>query len=383
MRPIKQAGVVSTHTLLFFAPGASLVVGGSLMLLHVTREAFLFISACMLTYSYEHLRRGGYARFYRRRVVAVVVPYLCWTVIYFFLTLSGTSYSTWGGFAHFWYLVGSGYYQLYYLLVIAQFYVVFPLLLALVRRTGGHHVALVVVSLVLQGVIVGLMHWSVLPSGLRGFWATREIVSYQFYLVAGMVVALHMDEVHRWICGHVRVLLAGTVAAAAVAEGWFLLAAKDVAPWLGSSSDPLQPIAIPFNIGAIACIYLVGVYLVDRRRPTTVRAMIRSGSDDSYGVYLAQMVFITVLTWIGYRRLDHVLPWPVVCLVALVLVFGGSVLLTSVLARTPLSVVLTGRRRQRWSTWLPEPWRRWPVSEEERAVETAVSSPIDPDPAGR
>lgn len=95
------------------------------------------------------------------------------------------------------------------------------------------------------------------------------------------------------------------------------------------------------------------------------------------------MVFITVLTWIGYRRLDHVLPWPVVCLVALVLVFGGSVLLTSVLARTPLSVVLTGRRRQRWSTWLPEPWRRWPVSEEELAVETAVSSPIDPDPAGR
>jgi len=50
MRPVKQVGVVSTHSLLFFAPLATLSVGGALMLLHVTREAFLFISACMLTY---------------------------------------------------------------------------------------------------------------------------------------------------------------------------------------------------------------------------------------------------------------------------------------------------------------------------------------------
>ena len=42
MRPIKQAGVVSTHTLLAFAPAASLATGASLQLLHVTREAFLF-----------------------------------------------------------------------------------------------------------------------------------------------------------------------------------------------------------------------------------------------------------------------------------------------------------------------------------------------------
>ena len=47
MRPVKQAGVVSTHTLLFFAPvAAALTVGASLQLLHVTREAFLFVSAC-------------------------------------------------------------------------------------------------------------------------------------------------------------------------------------------------------------------------------------------------------------------------------------------------------------------------------------------------
>jgi peptidoglycan/LPS O-acetylase OafA/YrhL len=380
MRPVKQAGVVSTHTLLAFAPAASLAVGASLILLHVTREAFLFVSACMLTYSYYSLRRAGYAHFYRRRFVSVAVPYLCWTVIYFFVTLHGASYTPWTGFLHFWYLVGTGYYQLYYLLVIMEFYVAFPLMLMLVRRTEDHHVALLVASGILQVFIVSLMHWNVLPPELRGFWATREIISYQFYLLAGMVVALHLDEVHDWICTHVRSILVSTVAAAVLAEAWYLLAANHVIGWLGSSSDPLQPIVIPFNIGAIACIYVVGVYLVDRRRSTTVRAMVRAGSDDSYGVYLAQMIFILALGWLGWKALDQVVPWPLVSILTVVLVFLACVLLTSLLARTALSVPLTGRQRQHWSTWLPERWRPTPSSPEELAAETAVSSPVDPDP---
>jgi peptidoglycan/LPS O-acetylase OafA/YrhL len=381
MRPVKQAGVVSTHTLLFFAPAASLAVGGALMLLHVTREAFLFISACMLTYSYYALRRGGYGRFYRRRVTAVLIPYLCWTLIYFFVTLPQGSYTPWTGFAHFWYLAASGYYQLYYLLVIMEFYVVFPLLLLLVRRTTGHHVALLVASLCLQVLITSLMHWQVLPPSMTGFWATRDILSYQFYLLSGMVVALHLDEIHAWVCRHVTGMLIATVAAAAVAEVWFVLAARHIVPWLGSATDPLQPIVIPFNIGAIVCIYILGVFLVDRRRSTTVRAMVRSGSDDSYGIYLAQMVFVLALASIGWRHLDGVLPWPVVCVLTLALVFGACILLTSVLARTPLAVPLTGRRRQAWHTWLPERWRRAPATPEELAAEVAVYSPIDPEPA--
>ena len=68
-------------------------------------------------------------------------------MIYFFVTLPSGSYTLATGFGHFWYLVATGYYQLYYLLVIMQFYVLFPAMLALVRRTAGHHVALLAASL--------------------------------------------------------------------------------------------------------------------------------------------------------------------------------------------------------------------------------------------
>lgn len=377
MRPVKQAGVVSTHSLLFFAPGAAITVGGSLMLLHVTREAFLFISACMLTYGYSDLHRIGYRYFYRRRFVSVAVPYFCWTVVYFLVTLPGTRVTLPSAFVHFGFLLGTGYYQLYYLVVIMQFYVVFPALFWLVRRLKSHHAALLAVSLLVQVLVISLMHWGVLPSHLRGFWATREVISYQFYLVAGVIVAMHLDDVHHWLCRHRWSVVGATVLAAAAAEGWYVAAHDHVASWLGSASDPLQPIVIPFNIGAIACVYLFGVWLVAPRRSALVRAVTRSGSDNSYSVYLGQMLFVYALADLGWRSLDHVLPWPLVAAVGVAIVFLSCVLISSVLSRTPLAVALTGRRRERWSTWLPEGWRRTGAHERRETV-----SPIDADGAG-
>lgn len=88
MRPIKQAGVISTHSVLYFAPAAASVgSGAALLLLHVSREGFFFISACMLTYAYAELGVGGLRRYYGRRCLSVVIPYLCWTVIYFLYLL--------------------------------------------------------------------------------------------------------------------------------------------------------------------------------------------------------------------------------------------------------------------------------------------------------
>src|ERR1700758_2250368 len=84
MRPMKQVGVVSTHTIIAFAPATAAVFSNAaLLLLHVSREAFFAISACMLTYAYSGLKRENMRNFYWRRFVAVGIPYLVWNVIYF------------------------------------------------------------------------------------------------------------------------------------------------------------------------------------------------------------------------------------------------------------------------------------------------------------
>ena len=81
--------------------------------------------------------------------------------------------------------------------------------------------------------------------------------------------------------------------------------------------------------------------------------MVQSGSDNSYGIYLAQVLLITILSWLGWQHLNAYLPWPVVAVITVVVVFVACIALTELLARTPLAKPLTGRTRV--------PWRRAPA----------------------
>jgi peptidoglycan/LPS O-acetylase OafA/YrhL len=314
--------------------------GAALTLLHVWREGFFFVSACMLTYAYADLNRAGLGRFYWRRFISVGIPYLCWTAIYASTTI---------GLAAIPHLLYTGYYHLYFLLVIMQFYLVFPVVLMLLRRTSGHHGMVIAVTVLIQLLLAGGMHWQVLPPGMRGVWAQREAPTYALYLIGGAVVAFHLQEVHAWVCRNARLVLALTAVAAVAAESVYYLAQTGVTTALGSGDDAFQPSVIPFNVGAIACLYLAGVALVRPGRSRRMRAAVRSGSDNAYGVYLAHLLFINALVWLGWERLTGTVPWPLLCLVTVPLVYLGAFALTSLLARTPLAVPLTGRQRVAWA----------------------------------
>jgi len=357
MRPIKQAGVVSTHSILFFAPAAATVgSGAALLLLHVSREGFFFISACMLTYAYADLRlrdAGGLRRFYRRRIVSVVIPYLCWNLIYFCYLLPKAHYASVGqALGHLAWIVAIGYYQLYFLLVIMQFYLVFPLVLTLLKRTRGHHGVVLAVVAAAQVAIAIATHWQLLPA-LMLRYAQQDALSYLLYLIGGSVVAFHLDEVHAWVVGHARLILFLTGVAALVAEGIYFLAQRGVTTVLGSGSDPFQPSVIAFNVGAITCGYLAGVALVRPGRSPRTKAVVRLGSDDAYGIYLSQILFIVALMWLGWGKLSATVPWPLLCLLTVGIVFACSIALTELLARTPLAVPLTGRKQVPWPSVRP------------------------------
>ncbi|MGD0604578.1 MAG: acyltransferase [Streptosporangiaceae bacterium] len=378
MRPIKQAGVVSTHAVIYFAPAtAGLASGAALLLLHVSREGFFFISACMLTYAYADMRLVGLGHFYWRRFVSVGLPYLCWNVIYFLYLLPRAHYaSVTAALGHLGYMISTGYYQLYFLLVIMQFYLVFPLVLGLLRRTRGHHGLVIAVTAVTQLLLTIGMHWGLLPP-LMLRWEQQDALSYLLYLIAGGVVAFHLEQADAWVRRHARLIMAYTVAAALAAEAVYFLAAHGVTSMLGSGNDPFQPSVIPFNVGVITCGYLAGVELVRPGRSRRTQAAVRIGSDNSYGIYLSQMLFLVILTTAGWPRLDSVLPWPLVCLLVVAVVFACCITLTALLARTPLAVPLTGRKQQPWSTLIPRRERAETVPAEPDLADAGYPQPAE------
>jgi hypothetical protein len=110
---------------------------------------------------------------------------------------------------------------------------------------------------------------------------------------------------------------------------------------------------IPFNVCVIALGYLAGIYLVRPWRSQRTRAAVRIGSDNAYGIYLAQMIFITSLGALGWKTFVYKAPFYVWLPLTVAIAYFGGILLTALLARTPLAVPLTGRKQVPWSTLLP------------------------------
>ncbi|MGC1419969.1 MAG: acyltransferase [Acidimicrobiales bacterium] len=366
MRPVKQAAVISTHTLIFFAPLATnTTVIGLIMLTRFSREAFLFVSACMLTYSYREIGKMKLNHYWRRRFMSVGVPYLAWTVIYFFYTkahaISGFPYYSYShthlfdeaGFRYFLTILKVGYYHLYYLLVIIEFYLIFPLLLAFVRRFAKWHIHMMVLATLWQvayGVIVDCHSFGI---RLTEITQTRFIFSYVVYLLGGMIVALHLEDVHDWIVAKARWIICLTVASAVAAE---ILSYWNNYRWLPqylkTGTLVFAPAMIPFNFGAILCVYLLGVYLVAPERRVRTRAIVQSGSDNSYGVYLSQMLWIPFLVRVRNHFGWHI-TWQLGVLLALVVVYVAGFIFTALVARTRLAKPITGRSQVSWSSLWP------------------------------
>ena len=111
-----------------------------------------------------------------------------------------------------------GYYQLYFVVVLLLLYLVFPPVLRAIRATS-HHGALMAASLLFALLLAADLHYTA-SFGVVGDW-TRDIASkwpwarnpitYQEQFVAGILVALHFDEVRRFVERWYRQVIAGAV----------------------------------------------------------------------------------------------------------------------------------------------------------------------------
>jgi peptidoglycan/LPS O-acetylase OafA/YrhL len=367
---VAQAAVISSHALIFLAPIATnLVAAGLLFVVRFSRDSFFFISALVLTLTYVEHARFPFLHFWRRRLFLTGLPYLCWTVIYFVFTsatpvpsfpyyqvdvshlLSGS------GFVDFLTLLKNGYYQLYFVVVLFEFYVLFPLLLLWLRRARRWHVAILVAAVLWQFFYDVAIRRHLFPFALSGRLETRLIVSYPIYLLGGMIVGLHLSEVHGWVIRHARAVIAGTAIVAVVALSLDHVTGNSlIAQYLAPRLDVFAPFAVLYNLGAIACLYLLGVYLTNDRRRSAVRVSVHSTSRASYGIYLSQLIWMPMLIRVSVRLhlSSHVSWWFLAAGVAVATFLVGYVM-TLIVERTPLAPFLVGQ-----STL---PWRRRRVPE--------------------
>jgi surface polysaccharide O-acyltransferase-like enzyme len=190
---------------------------------------FVFVSGLVLGHRYSVGPFSG-RTFYRRRLATVVVPYAAWTAIYWlYSTLAAAgpdglpaalatlaTRAWWAGLARVFFL-GTAYYHLYFVVIIVQFYLLFPLLLAMGRALAGRPLV------ALLGA--ALIHLAYALGARRLGWAfsDRFFLTYFVFFSAGLLAGLRLPAFRRFASGHEKSLAAAFWATAGLYVGFTLL----------------------------------------------------------------------------------------------------------------------------------------------------------------
>jgi peptidoglycan/LPS O-acetylase OafA/YrhL len=383
LRPAASLLVIVTHAMQMFAPAGSVFYGAVLLESQASRHIFFFVSALVLMYQAYDRPRWSVWSFWGRRFRLIVVPFIIWTLLYVLAGFAGLRGDTIPSVAGtplqvltrvgVQLITGPG--HLYFVIVLVQFYLLFPLLAGLLNRARRWHPAIVGVSLAAQVALTFALHYLKVNSLIwQDINATREVTSYGFYLVAGAVIGAHLPAVRAWVWRRRWALGGAALAATAGVEAWYLQAVHSgESP--GSASDPFSPEFILSYLAAILLLWLAGAWWAARARGGRLSRLVRTTSDNSFGVYLSHVVFLDVAATYGLGSLAPGVPWPVVVLIAVCGTWIGASLFTAAVTRTPVSGWLVGRARR--------PLRGGPPPVGRGTVLPPAPRPAVPPPAGR
>jgi surface polysaccharide O-acyltransferase-like enzyme len=320
---------------------------------HVTRNVFMFITAITLVYVYAG-RPLPLGRFWSRRGLSVLLPYCLWTIIY---ARNNTPQPTVGRFAHIVgrdLITGGASYQLYFISITLQFYLLLPLFLRLLNRIAQHPWWALAVTFALQFALMYVDYHYLLTGRIRatGWLATaliyrqNFIVLYPFYFLMGGLAAIHLRRI-------LPVLLrygAWTLAAVFTAMVAVIVQFAATVRWQHKSLDyataPIQPLVLVYSVTVILCMCWLAARWEARRDPDGVPPgypFFRRLSDASFGVYLMHALVLGAVA-------DHVLPLLPVGLPGVLRVFavwivaaGGTAALSIALVHTPILSRIVGR----------------------------------------
>jgi peptidoglycan/LPS O-acetylase OafA/YrhL len=353
-RIIACATVLGNHAFIWAGMTGNVVGTGFITMLHLSRNSFFFLSGLVVCYS-QIAHPRSLPNFWKRRYVQLGVPYLAWTGIYLIFKLFRVDISFDEVFSFLRHNLLMGYSQLYAAFVIFQYYLVFPLLLRLLRSTRRHGL-LMGASLTFALVLGFTLHYPSWIPALTDVWSaigsvvpwSRDLLTYQEFFVAGALVAFHLDEVGAFVSRNYRriFLLSGIVGGFMVL--WYAIQV-DMGTSVLRASDPYQAPGIIWYFAAIASMFSFSQWWEQRTPRTPLRAP-RRGITSSAGlaaltggVWLSHNLFLSSLRAIlGGVGLRASLPWELTVAILFVGTVMISVAFSALVLRTRLKWALGG-----------------------------------------
>jgi probable poly-beta-1,6-N-acetyl-D-glucosamine export protein len=355
LRACTALGVVAVHVLAYTAYLNSSAIGYQMqnalvVAFHFTREIFLFVTAFALVYVYND-RRLAPLPFWKKRALGVVFPYVVWSIVYVLVNTPFKSPGTFFQTTIFDILTGNASYQLYYILLTIQFYLIFPLFLSFIRACARHPWITLAISAALQLVLFAVDYYTIQQSN-QPFWQAvtyyqdRFLLVYQFYFVLGGLSALYFRQIRAFVLRHGNLILGAFLCTLAILWLHFTLQVRVYQESVSYASSVLQPMMVFYSVAVIFfALWLASCWVEKSRqgeRPRGYRFW-ETLSEASFGVYLIHALILSALL----KWLLPTLPtsWfePGRVFLIWLLTAGGALTVSILLTRLPILSRLVGR----------------------------------------
>lgn len=326
--------------------------------LHYTRELFLFVTGFALTYVY-YGKPFQLKRFWKKRSIGTILPYCIWSAVYIWVNLPQLSFGQYLSTTFFALLNGSASYQLYYILLTIQFYIILPVFLLFLQRVKNHPWTTLSISFLIQLLLLYLDYHSLQAGSLpsTGIWQFINqyqgsfILTYQFYFILGGFAALYIQPARSFVRKHGAWIASGFAVALLALWIHFFVQINVYHESMGFATSVLQPIMTFYSLAVIVFLCWI-VSLWTKQSDQDNQGSQPKGyrfwhilSDASFGVYLIHVLFLTALL----RTLVPAMPsiWPVALRVFLTWFLTASVSFatTIILMNIPIVSRLVGRSR--------------------------------------
>jgi peptidoglycan/LPS O-acetylase OafA/YrhL len=305
---------------------------------HFAVPAFLFLSSLVLLYNYDGRAKINWSTFYRRRLWSIIVPYVLWSGFYFLLVNRNHGLRIIDNWPVFFkgLLDGSNYTHLYFIVIIVQFLLVFPLFLRFTQlRWVRPH--LITFGIVLQTAFY-LGNYYFFHIHKIGTFAS----SYLLYFFLGAYAGIALKSSKSWIDKPKPALYGAAIMLAAVyvAQIWMQMFHTHYIPqpWLSW----VNYLSV-YGYCSVCCLLLIHTSSWLFASGQLVRRFMVSLGVASFGIYFIHPLIL--FYWRSKVMMNGPFLYPILILGGGIVALLLSWLLTELIQRAHLGNLLFGREK--------------------------------------
>ncbi|WP_458413433.1 acyltransferase [Schinkia sp. CFF1] len=258
--------------------------------------AFIFLSGFVLFYSYENRwNKNICIEFFKKRILYIVTPYLLWSFFYFMVLQLGFKLNPLDNMNTFLFslLTGKNYTHLYFIFLIIQFYLLFPLFMYILKRFQfiRHHLVAIVILIQIVYYLLNLWYFNIQYTG--SFFMT-----YLSFFLVGAYIGLHYHQAIERIKKNAKLFyfLTALIAIVTVMKSYF----RYTIPGYGQSWMPYANLGLYYSFVLVTCIsiILISIWLNEHMPHTKPYTILTSWGQGSFLIYFAHPFIL--LVWRHY-----------------------------------------------------------------------------------